>query len=276
MKTRIITAICMGVVLVPIGVFSHTAVFPIAMALLCGIGCFEMLRCIGVDKKYVLSVPCIVFGAAMPIGTYYFHESGFLLLSALTAVLMFWVFVCALFSHGEIAIEASAMAFLGLVYLVWRLSLDTHSRQINHGAYLYLLPFVGAWVADSFAYFTGRLLGRHKLIPDVSPKKTVEGAVGGVIFTMLGFVLYGWIVSLIAADVSPNYLALLLLGLPISVVSMIGDLVMSLVKRRYEIKDYGNLFPGHGGVLDRFDSVLATGTVLYLLCAFTPFFGLIF
>ena len=148
-------------------------------------------------------------------------------------------------------------------------------RRLNNGEYLYLLPFLGAWVSDSFAYFTGRLFGRHKLIPDVSPKKTVEGAIGGIVFSMAGFALFGFVVSLFA-DVTPNYPALILLGLPVSLVSIVGDLFMSLVKRRYDVKDYGRLFPGHGGVLDRFDSVLATATVLYLLCANTPFFAFLF
>ena len=81
-----------------------------------------------------------------------------------------------------------------------------------------MLPFLGAWVSDSFAYFTGRLFGRHKLIPDVSPKKTVEGAIGGIVFAMAGFALFGYVVSLFA-DVAPNYPALILLGLPVSLVS---------------------------------------------------------
>ncbi|MGM9624663.1 MAG: phosphatidate cytidylyltransferase, partial [Eubacteriales bacterium] len=167
------------------------------------------------------------------------------------------------------------VAFLGLTYIIWGFGFLTLLRQIDNGVYLYLLPFLGAWVSDSFAYFTGRLFGRHKLIPDVSPKKTVEGAIGGVVFAMLSFMLYGFIVSKIGGGI-PNYIILGLMGLPVSLVSIIGDLIMSLIKRRYGVKDYGKLFPGHGGVLDRFDSVLATSIAMYLLCAnivlFSPLF----
>ncbi|MBQ8577570.1 MAG: phosphatidate cytidylyltransferase [Clostridia bacterium] len=275
MKTRILTAVCMAVVFIPVAIFSGTAVYPIAMAFLSAVGAFEMLRCVGLCKNYAASVPCIVLSAALPIGTYFLSGRTDDLLICATAILMFWLFAVSLFSHGKLPVEQAAMAFLGLVYVIWGFSMMAGLRKIDNGQYLYLMPFLGAWVSDSFAYFTGRLLGRHKLIPDVSPKKTVEGAVGGILFAMASFALYGWIVSLVA-DVTPNYFALVLLGLPVSLVSIIGDLVMSLIKRRYEIKDYGTLFPGHGGVLDRFDSVLATAAALYLLCVNTEFFGLVF
>ena len=134
------------------------------------------------------------------------------------------------------------------------------------GPYRYLLVFIGPWVSDTFAYLTGRAIGRHKLIPEVSPKKTVEGAVGGVVFAALAFVLCGWIVKrFFAPSLSVNLLVMALSGAVVAVVSQIGDLAMSVIKRRYGIKDYGNLFPGHGGVLDRFDSVLLTAPVLVML-----------
>ncbi|MBO5649355.1 MAG: phosphatidate cytidylyltransferase [Clostridia bacterium] len=275
MLTRIITAVCLAAVLIPTAIFSDTPVFPIVIGVLGAIGCFEMVRCIGYHRSLPLVLPAVLAGGALPILAYYLPEQGFILLSSITAALMIWLFCVSLFSHGALPIEQAGMAFLSLTYIIWGFTLIALLRQISHGAYLYLMPFLGAWVSDSFAYFTGRLFGKHKLIPDVSPKKTVEGAIGGILFAMGGFALYGWIVSLIA-DVSPNYPALLLLGLPVALVSIVGDLFMSLVKRRYAVKDYGRLFPGHGGVLDRFDSVLATATVLYLLCANTPFFGMLF
>ena len=119
----------------------------------------------------------------------------------------------------------------------------------------------------------GRAIGKHKLIPEVSPKKTVEGAVGGVVFAALGYALYGWIVlrffpadarmTLSGGKVSLPVMALA--GAVVAVISQIGDLAMSVIKRRYGVKDYGRIFPGHGGVLDRFDSVLLTAPVLMIL-----------
>ncbi len=275
MLTRILTAAAIAAVLIPVAFLSDTVVFPIVIAAFAGMGCFEMLRCIGMHKNMLITVPAVLLGIGLPFASFYLPEQAFVLLSSMTAVLMFLLFTVSLFSHGRLPIEQAGMAFLSLVYILWGFSLMVLLRRIGNGAYLYLMPFLGAWVSDSFAYFTGRLFGRHKLIPDVSPKKTVEGAVGGIVFAMAGFALYGFIVSLVA-DVTPNYPALILLGLPVSLVSIVGDLFMSLVKRRYNVKDYGKLFPGHGGVLDRFDSVLATATVLYLLCAQTPFFAFLF
>ncbi len=275
MKTRIITAGCLAAVLIPVAILSGTPVFPIVMAALCVIGTFELLRCVnGMHKTYAASVPCLLLAALLPVGTYYFPDHAETMFLAVTAILMFLLFAVSLFSHGKVAVEHAAMVYLGLLYVLFGFGMMTALRRIPNGQYLYLTPFLGAWVSDSFAYFTGRLFGRHKLIPDVSPKKTVEGAIGGVVFAMASFALYGWIVSL-CADVTPDYFALVLLGLPVSLVSIIGDLVMSLIKRRYGIKDYGTLFPGHGGVLDRFDSVLATAIALYLLCSKTAFFGLV-
>ena len=143
------------------------------------------------------------------------------------------------------------------------------------GTYFYLLTLVGAWMTDIFAYFVGVLFGKHKLIPDVSPKKTIEGAVGGMVFCILGFVgfalLYNqfWIVE--GSTALPIWF-MIIMGLFVSVVSQIGDLSLSLLKRKYGIKDFGKIFPGHGGVLDRCDSVLA---VSIILCIFFSAFALI-
>ncbi len=275
MKTRILTAVCMALVFVPIAIFSDTYAYSILFALLGAMGAFELLRCIGLHKHLVLTLPAILLGAAFPLLAKTFPENAPALFTLCSLLLMFLVFAVSLFSGGSVSIDTAGLAYLGLIYVLWGFGSAVLLREMNNGAYLFILPFLGAWVSDSFAYFTGRLFGRHKLIPDVSPKKTVEGAIGGIVFAMLGFVLFGYACSLIGG-VKPNYLALLLLGLPVSLVSIIGDLVMSLIKRRYDVKDYSNIFPGHGGVLDRFDSVLATSTVLYLLCTQMPFFGMLF
>ncbi|MBQ1982578.1 MAG: phosphatidate cytidylyltransferase, partial [Clostridia bacterium] len=143
------------------------------------------------------------------------------------------------------------------------------------GEYIYLLAFVGAWVPDTFAYFTGCLFGKHKLIPDVSPKKTVEGAIGGIVFCTIAFVVFALVYNrLLLGDPTeinalpvesfralPIWL-MAIVGVLSAVVSMIGDLSMSVIKRHYGVKDYGKILPGHGGFLDRFDSVLAVAVIL--------------
>lgn len=275
MKTRILTAICMGLVFVPAAIFSDTHAYSVLFAILGAMGAFELLRCIGLHKHLLLTAPAMALGAAFPLIAKSFPDSAPSIFTVCTLALMFWVFAVSLFSKGAVPIDISGLAFLGLTYIVWGFGTAVQLREMTHGAYLFLLPFLGAWMSDIFAYFTGRLFGKHKLIPDVSPKKTVEGAVGGIFFAMLAFVAFGYVASRIGG-VTPNYIALFLLGLPVSLVSIVGDLVMSLIKRRFGVKDYSNIFPGHGGVLDRFDSVLATSITLYLLCAHTPFFGMLF
>lgn len=274
MKTRILTAICMVILFLPPAIFSHTFAYSVMFAILGAIGVFELLRCIGLHKKLLLSVPCIILGAMFPLVAKASSDAAPAFFTVSSLLLMFWVLAISLFSKGAIPIDTAGLAYLSLIYVLWGFGTIVHLREIEHGKYLFVLPFIGAWFSDIFAYFTGRFFGKHKLIPDVSPKKTVEGAIGGILFAMLGFVAFGYVASLFG-DVTPNYIALFLLGLPVALVSIIGDLVMSLIKRRFGIKDYSDLFPGHGGVLDRFDSVLATSTVLYLLCAQTPFFGVL-
>ena len=147
--------------------------------------------------------------------------------------------------------------------------------QEENGKYIFLLVFIGAWVTDIFAYFCGMLLGRggkHKLIPEVSPKKTVEGSIGGIVFCVIAMVVYGIIIRQTQSDMKVNLWFLALSGIAVSVVAQIGDLSLSVIKRHYGIKDYGWIFPGHGGILDRFDSVIAVSAVLTVLSSFTPFF----
>ena len=178
---------------------------------------------------------------------------------------LLYLLAIAVFSHGKTRVEEIAMTFAVCLYInVGFGSIILLRDYKDVGVYLFLLTFIGAWMTDIFAYFCGMAFGKHKLIPDVSPKKTVEGSIGGIVFCVLGYIIYGLIVSN-CFEVDMNIFALGVFGAIISVVSQIGDLAASLIKREYGIKDYGSLFPGHGGVLDRFDSVLAVSTVLMVL-----------
>ena len=140
------------------------------------------------------------------------------------------------------------------------------------GVYFVILTLFGPWVSDVFAYLTGRFLGKHKLIPSISPKKTVEGMIGGMVFTAVFTVLYGSLLMHIVDDVqTANYFPLAFAGAGLSAVAQIGDLIMSYIKRKYGIKDFGRLLPGHGGILDRFDSVLAVAPFMLLLTEFQDY-----
>ena len=139
---------------------------------------------------------------------------------------------------------------------------------------IYFLVFIGAWITDIFAYFVGRLFGKHKLCETISPKKTVEGSIGGVVFCVIFFVLFS--LAMPQKDNPWLYLIMACVGILVSAVSQIGDLSMSLIKRHYGIKDFGKIFPGHGGVMDRFDSIVAAAGFLYLTTAIPSLFRIFF
>lgn len=278
MKTRIITAVVAVCVLLPVLIFSDTVIFPIALAVLSLVALYEMSSCIGLKKAWALTIPAYLFAIGLPFLIRYGNGIEGLrqyALASICVVILYFLSVLT-FSHGKYKLSDVAIWFMTAFYILLGFNsiLVLRFLETAGGKYVYLLVFIGAWVTDTFAYFCGMLLGRggrHKLIPDVSPKKTWEGSIGGVVFCMLSMVIFGLIVNSIS-DFEANYLLLIIAGLLISIVSQIGDLCMSVIKRTYGIKDYGKLFPGHGGVLDRFDSTLAVAVILAVFCSFFDFF----
>ncbi len=267
MLKRIITSVVGVAILIPILWYSDTYLFVFAMSLVSVIGCFELMRCVGTQRNYAIAVPQFIVSAAMPIFMRLGGDEGFWLKAAIFTHIVYMMYLLALsvFSRGKIKVETVMTVFAVCLYINVGFSSIVLLRDYKDvGAYIFLLTFIGAWMTDIFAYFCGMAFGRHKLIPDVSPKKTIEGSIGGIVFCSLGYVIYGLIVGNFF-DVEMNIIALAVFGVIISVVSQIGDLSASLIKREYGIKDYGALFPGHGGVLDRFDSVLAVSSVLMVL-----------
>lgn len=158
------------------------------------------------------------------------------------------------------------LSFFGFFYVSVMLSFIYKIRMVEeYGQYLVWLVFICSWVCDTSAYCVGILLGKHKLAPKLSPKKSIEGSIGGVAGSALVGAVYGYILrNVILTDISP-ILLFAFIGAVGAVISQIGDLAASAIKRNYEIKDYGKLIPGHGGILDRFDSVIFTAPVIYFL-----------
>ena len=150
-------------------------------------------------------------------------------------------------------------AFFGFMYTGVMISFIYQTRMLDGGFFHVWLIFLSAWGCDTCAYCAGMLLGKHKMTPLLSPKKTIEGAIGGV----LGAALLGVIYALITSGPIVQYLIICAVA---AIISMVGDLAASAIKRKEEIKDYGNLIPGHGGILDRFDSIIFTAPVIYFLC----------
>ena len=265
----------MAVVGIPILIFSEYLIFALLLSLLSLFALFEVFRAIGLERRLVICVPAYLMALAYPILCYYLagdHHIGMILLGAAALfVYMMYTFAVAVFNKGAIKFFEVAEAFCVSSYVIFSFGAISIMRYMEEdkGLLYIILMLVSAWGSDVFAYFTGRLLGRHKLIPEVSPKKTVEGAVGGIICAGGLSMLYGFIVSSFT-ELVPNYIVLAVCGVLLAAFSQVGDLIASLIKREHGIKDYGNVFPGHGGVMDRFDSILAIATVLMAICVMFP------
>ncbi len=150
--------------------------------------------------------------------------------------------------------------FFGVVYVGFMLLFVYMTRMSPNGIRTVWLIFISSWICDTAAYLSGMTLGKHKLVPRLSPKKSVEGAIGGVI----GSAVVGFIYALIIG-MSDTALFVALIAAVGAVISQFGDLLASAIKRDHEIKDYGSIIPGHGGILDRFDSVIITAPIVYIL-----------
>lgn len=271
MLKRVITGICVLAVVIPVLIFSDTWVFPIAIAAISVICIYELARCMGLEKHIFLVLPLYIFALAFPFLQRFF-ENDFNVASIAIIAIIFYVahiFGWVIFSRGKIPYPEACTLCLTAFYVLFALNTVIFIRDYTNGQYIYLLIFIGAWLTDTFAYFTGRLFGKHKLAPDISPKKTIEGSIGGTVFCSIGFVVMGAIVGAIAPETSPNYLYLAISGLIIAGISQAGDLIMSAIKRHYGVKDFGNILPGHGGMLDRMDSILSVSIGIEMLIMFT-------
>ena len=179
-----------------------------------------------------------------------------MLILSLLIIMFVYVFTYPKYHAGQVM-----AAFFSIVYVGVMLSYVYQTRMLIGGKYHVWLIFLCSWGADTCAYCVGMLCGKHKMAPVLSPKKSVEGAIGGV----AGAALLGFLFQL--ATYGPSYQYAVICGAG-ALISMVGDLAASAIKRNMEIKDYGKLIPGHGGILDRFDSVIFTAPVIYYLSVF--------
>lgn len=270
MTKRIITAVVAFAILLPFLIFSETDAFVFLACLLSFISTYELLLCTGLLKKKAIATASFALALIVPALTRAegFDNELFMSFAFETYFLfMIVIFTISVFSKGNVKLNDVALLTMLMVYVTFGFSSLVRLRDMKYGGPLYIMALIMPWVSDTFAYFTGRAFGRHKLIPDVSPKKTVEGAIGAVVCTSISVVIYGFVCGKIF-DLTPKYLFFLIIGIVLSVVAQCGDLIMSLVKRIYGIKDFGKILPGHGGILDRFDSTVATASLLYLICEF--------
>ncbi|MCL2699751.1 MAG: phosphatidate cytidylyltransferase, partial [Defluviitaleaceae bacterium] len=212
-----------------------------------------------------LKLIAYLFAAGYYILIPWFWTNFFL---AFVTVFIVAMLTALVISHKNTAFEDCASVILGFFHIAFLLSFIYMTRQYFYGAYAVWLIFIAAWGCDTFAFFAGKCFGKRKLAPELSPNKTVEGAIGGVIGAAALAAAYGLAVSrLFTLSESELHIVLLctIVGAVGAVFAQFGDLAASAVKRAAGKKDYGKLLPGHGGVIDRFDSVLFTAPVVYMV-----------
>lgn len=286
MKTRLLTA-AVGIPLA-LAVLIASVYFPtvlyVALFALCMIGIFEALRATGANKARIIYVPCFVYGAIVMVSPFFGSAANmFGAVSAMSLVYLFVMFAILLRKHSVLRIETLCTAmvltmFVSFPFMTVELIFSAMLKNADgtpsyaNGIALVAYCLMLAWVADGGAYFVGRAFGKHKLAPVISPNKTIEGSVGGFITSMIISLAAAYIYSdvLNYIDGELNILNLFIISAACILMSMFGDISFSAVKRQYGVKDFGNLLPGHGGVLDRFDSVLFVCPTFYLLSYLLP------
>ncbi|MDR2590169.1 MAG: phosphatidate cytidylyltransferase [Oscillospiraceae bacterium] len=298
MKTRILAAI----VMIPF-FFSVLFVFPayiltFVISIIGGIAAYEFTKAFKTPARLALYaviiatiVPFVVFIRNLPFATGVilntindsdnpldtFNNTQQTLTSITSMLIVFFIIVCLLIVDYLLTSKTKKRAkplhmlvtfFAGMI-LPYMISSLISLKSMSEGDLIVLIPVIITVFTDSGAYFVGVSIGKRKAFPKISPNKTIEGCIGGIIFGTIALLLYGLLLDSITS-VSVSYLVLLMYGVICSVVAEVGDLYYSYIKRKCKIKDYGYLIPGHGGVLDRIDSVTFVAPIVYFLIILIP------
>lgn len=275
MKTRIISGVIAAVLL--IGALALSVRYPfvlnIVMALIAALAAYEICGAAHVRKHVLILGASIVMAAFLPFVPM-LPTLEFPIVQTVLYGYLLLLFVHQLGHHRDVPVPDVVTAAVVSIFSSAALTAVVRVRDIGgarHGLFLLIVSLLAAWSSDSGAYFVGVLCGKHKLCPQISPKKTVEGFVGGIVSCIVileaaALVYSRWI----APGTKINWILLAVLAGCCSVISVVGDLTFSLIKRHYGIKDYGNIMPGHGGALDRFDSVIFVAPFFALVIQYLP------
>ena len=258
--TRLISGIILLAIMISTVVVGGDVLFALVV-LISLIGLMEIYRVANIHKT-VLALAGYLATLALDFSIR-FHYSDCMFYTIV--VLLLIVMAIYVILYPKYKSEQIAMTIFGFVYVSVMLSYLYQLRILNNGTYLIWLAFIGAWGSDTCAYCVGMLIGKHKLPSELSPKKSIEGCIAGIVGAgLIGF-LYATIFKSHLTTIDNPQMTLAIIGAASSVLSQIGDLAASAIKRNHGIKDYGKLIPGHGGILDRFDSIIFTAPIVYLL-----------
>ncbi len=278
MAKRIISGLLLTAFAILMIALRDTILLPLVLAAFSCIATIELNNATKLQNKPVMVISIIVsalvpfyyeYGAELS-GLPFNLDAKYLICLYILALFIFMLFEYekTKFAHiATVIISSLAVPFAITRFMYFR-DIDEMFPNADyteaHGIFFILFAAFGAWMTDVFAFFAGSFLGKHKLCPKISPKKTVEGAIGGISGCVLAsLILYAVFVNFVFEAESANYVAVALMSAFLSIISMCGDLTASVIKRNFDIKDFGKLIPGHGGVLDRFDSIIFVLVALY-------------
>lgn len=269
-KERTISAVLLVIValvsILPGGIILAVVLYGISI-----IGFLELTKACGIRQKdnlgkykkiNSLEIMGLIIITCYYLVTFLTQNTSYtlmIMIMALIALMFVYVFTFPKYHANQVM-----STYFSLIYAPVMLSFVFLTRQLENGIYLVWMIFINSWISDTCAYLVGVMIGKHKLAPVLSPKKSIEGSVGGIVGSALVGALFGYFMD-VTLETQQLVLILPIVGGVGSVISQVGDLAASAVKRNFEIKDYGKLIPGHGGIMDRFDSVIFTAPITYFL-----------
>lgn len=269
MLTRILTAVVAVPLLVLLLWLNNTSVMLVVMTLVCALAVGEVLLATKYFSNKGIVAVCMVFVTAMP--SFLCFDELISFFPMLAGAFLLLMFVIMLFDHENVKFEEiSLMSFVSFLIPLSLSTILLLQKNFQFGIYYVVLSLLIPWISDAGAYFVGSAIGKHKMAPKISPKKSWEGFFGGLVTAIAAaFVIsfgYPWVDGLIngTSSFKVNVIYLVILSIIGSILGVIGDFSASLLKRQCSVKDFGSIIPGHGGVLDRFDSVLFVAPFLYL------------
>lgn len=266
MKQRVISAFC-GIIVLVIVLLGNQPVFDVVVTLISTIGIYEVIGAVGLKQHKRLTFISLLMPASLMLSSYYFSDYMFTILFAfLAAFLLIMLFNHKKYTFSKIATAFTAAVMVSVPFLYVSMARRLPGENLNVLAILF-----GCWITDTCAYFTGYFLGKHKLAPEISPKKTIEGSIGGVLGVTGLLVAYAHIAGNIM-NISVNPIHAAIIGFVSGIISQFGDLCASIIKREHGIKDFGKIMPGHGGVMDRFDSLIFVAPAVYYILTCFPIF----
>lgn len=260
MLKRSISSIIAVSILATVMIINNKLLYNVSVAIISIIGILEFYNAMkSKNYKPITSLGYIASALLIGIG-YISKETLNAILALILPLILLIAFICSILSKIKINITDIAITITGIIYVTYLSSFLIYTKQMPNGDYFIWYILGGAWFTDIFAYLVGITIGKHKF-SEISPKKSIEGCIGGIIGCAVFYLVYTYYLNTI--DIELSYIIMLTLGIIVSIISQIGDFAASSIKRYCNIKDFGNLMPGHGGILDRFDSILFVAPVVY-------------